>query len=448
MFSSENLLGIMENATPHSTGNHSNTTREELIDILSTFQKVSLAVPYFIIEPVALILNFLILFIIWNREKHAREASQNVPQNMLRSQLRTYYFLRHLIFSDLLTCFVAIPMDAFEIYRLEFRRSHQYCAASKYVRLVAISTSFYILVVTNFERFWSLTFPFRKLSERAVVFMIRGAWLVVPVINIPFLFLFYSQIENIPDNRHYVRVCVAEPGIKEKIALAYTGITLFIPAIVIAAFSGIIIYRVLQIGKAHAHNTNSPKDEHSHADSPKVGIRSIALFSTYVTAGFWLCISPAGFYYIIIVANGRPEFPSSYLITLSLVVIINASAAVNPVVTLLCFQPIRDRAKRYLGLGVRKSYSTRKGINRATAEENNNVQLFSMKVRSSFRKMRYILKGTPAENGNGDLDGAAKTDKSAQVSSGGQTVMEETVISTIERNSNDCRPDTIQRTEI
>lgn len=209
MSSEGNLSITASNATPSPTTIQTITnSREELIDILSTFQKVSLAVPYLIIEPVALVLNFLLLIIIWNREKHIRKLNANAPFQLVnRSQLRTYYFLRHLVFSDLLTCFVAIPFDAMEIYRLEFRRSHQYCAASKYVRFVALSTSFYILVVTNFERFWSLNFPFRKLRDRAIVYMTRGAWIAAFVINIPFLFLYHSRVEYMFDNDRFLCAC-------------------------------------------------------------------------------------------------------------------------------------------------------------------------------------------------------------------------------------------------
>lgn len=212
----------MANSTPLFGSNHSNATREELIDILTTCQKVSLAIPYIIIEPLALSLNFLALLIIWKQEKYARKVSKNpLCQRMLGSQLRTYYFLRHLVFSDLLTCFIAIPFDALEIYRLEFRRSHQYCAVSKYVRFVAMGTSFYILVVTIFERFWSLTFAFRRLSDKTVVYMIRGAWLLALVVNIPFFFLYHSRVEYMSDNhQYYVRVCIVEPGTKGQIALA------------------------------------------------------------------------------------------------------------------------------------------------------------------------------------------------------------------------------------
>ena len=121
-----NLSTTASNTITTPSASPSTNSREELIDILTTFQKVSLAAPYLIIEPVALVLNFVILIIIWNREKHIRKLNANAPYQIInRSQLRTYYFLRHLVFSDLLTCFVAIPFDAMEIYCLEFRRSHQ-----------------------------------------------------------------------------------------------------------------------------------------------------------------------------------------------------------------------------------------------------------------------------------------------------------------------------------
>lgn len=439
----------MANSTPLSASDHSNATREELIDILSTGQKVSLAIPYIIIEPLALGLNFLALLIIWKQEKYARKASKNpLCQRMLRSQLRTYYFLRHLVFSDLLTCFIAIPFDALEIYRLEFRRSHQYCAVSKYVRFVAMGTSFYILVVTIFERFWSLTFAFRRLSDKTVVYMIRGAWFLAFVINVPFFFLYHSRVEYMSDNhQYYVRVCIAEPETKGQIARAYLGVTLIIPAIAIAVFSVIIMYRVLQIEKSF--KAQSPKDEDSDADPLKAEARRVALLSSYITASFWFCVSPAGFYYLIIAGIGRPEFPTSYLIGRCVVIIANASAAVNAGVTILCFKPIRDRAKRYLGLGTKDSYDTFNGVsNQTITGETNTAQLLAVKVRSSFRKMRYVLKGGSLAKKDDEEAGTAKTDETAKVSSEELTVTEETISSTIESTSNECRSNIVQSTEL
>jgi len=86
--------------------------------------------------------------------------------------------------------------------------------------------------------------------------------------------------------------------------------------------------------------------------------RRIALSSLYITAAFWLCLSPARFYYLITAGKGRPKFPTSYLIGRSIAIIANSSAVVNPIVTILCFPQIKESAKRYLGLGTKESYST------------------------------------------------------------------------------------------
>ena len=190
-------LAMHSNATLYD--DHGNNSREELIYI----QTVSLAGLYFIIEPLALFLNFWSLSNI--RKKEAQSCRRNPRVNgrergMARPRCRSYYFLLHLIFSDLLTCFVAIPFDALGIYHLEFRRFREYCAISKYVRFVAISTSFYILVVINFERFWSVTFPLRPLRHKMISYMTRGAWIAAFVINIPFLFLYRSKIEFMHGN--------------------------------------------------------------------------------------------------------------------------------------------------------------------------------------------------------------------------------------------------------
>lgn len=433
--------------TPPSPGIQSNTNREELIDILLTTQKISLAVPYFIIEPVALVLNFLLLAIICKREKHLRKVNANSPfQHLNRSHLRTYFFLRHLVYSDLLTCFVAIPFDALEIYRLEFRRSRQYCAASKYVRFVALCTSFYILVVTNFERFWSITFPFRLLSVRTVLYMIRGAWLAAFVINIPFLFLYHSRVEYMFDNdRYFVRVCVAEPDTKGKVARAYLGVAFLIPVIVIVVLSGLTMYRVVRVGKEY--NQKSPKYVTAQADSDR-GIRRVALASFYITAGFCACASPAGFYYLIIAGIGRPEFPTSYLIGRSIVIVANASAAVNPIVTILCFPAIRERSKLFFGLGAKRSYNVRESVRRLNEEDGNGVELLAVKIRSSFRKVRDILIGCSEENGTQSTVDATKVNEAVEYSDCQRKFVEDTLTSVIERTSNECRQLQVQGAEI
>ena len=377
----------------HTTlaGNHGNASREELIDILSTLQKIGFAMPYFIIEPLALVLNFLTLYILWKREKQARRlnAAAHGQPNMVRPQLRSYFFLRHLVFSDLLTCFVAIPFDALEIYRLEFRRSREYCAISKYVRFVAISSSMYLLVVINFERFWSVTFPFRPLSCNKIVNLTRGAWLAAFRINIPSLFLYRSKIENIYDNeRFFVKVCVAEKGLLGSFARGYVGVSFFIPAIAILVFSLMTLYRILKIEKTTKER--SPGDENFQATLEMKAVRRVALSSLYITAAFWLCWSPARFYYLIIAGTGRPEFPTSYLIGRSIAIIANSSAVVNPVVTILCFPQIKESAKTYLGLGTKESYSTTQAMCQVTSEIIN-VELVTVKIRSSLRRIKYVL---------------------------------------------------------
>lgn len=427
MSNETDVLAAMTNTTP--PGNHSNASREELIDILSTFQKVSLAVPYCVIETVALALNFLTLFILYKREAQARKTNATVHGNphMVRPYLRSYYFLRHLVFSDLLSCFVAIPFDALEIYRLEFRRSHEYCAVSKYVRFVAISTSFYILVVINFERFWSVTFPLRPLSRNKIVYMTRGAWLAAFLINIPSLFLYRSKVEDMYDNdQYFVKVCLAEPGLTGSIARAYLGVSFLIPAIATAVLSLITLYRILKIEK------NSMERSQNNAERTQVDLygikaaRSIAFLSFYITAGFWLCSSPAGFYYLIIAGMGRPEFPTSYLIGRSIVIIANSSAAVNPIITIMCFPQIKESAKKYLGLGAKESYSTTEAKTQAIPEDKN-VELVAVKITSSLRRVRYVLK-KKEKTVKGD-EGLNKA--SSEPTRSEPTVMEEVIMTSV-----------------
>ena len=389
-------------------GNTSNHKSEEMIDILSVYQKVSLAAPYFLVEPIALVLNFLILFILRQLELRARNLNaRNGQQAIGRPHLRTFYFLRHLVFSDLLTCFVALPFDALEIYRLEFRRSDPYCVASKYVRFVALSTSFYILVVTSFERLWSLMFPLRPLSRNKVVYMTRGAWLAAFIINIPSLFLYRTKIEFVDDDDHYfVRVCAAEEGILGTFVRAHFGVTFLIPAIAISVLTTVMFSCIWKMSKKVAVKRSSQVGETS-ASEISDDVRSLAMLAATIAAGFWLCSSPAGFYYLVIAGTGRPKFPSSYLIERSMVIIANTSAAVNPVITILFYPPIKEKARYYLGLGTKRSYNMEQNNHRSSS---NRVDLLNVKVRLSLQSVGCNLKNVSNEQKKEIKEGNRKCD--------------------------------------
>ena len=158
-----------------------------------------------------------------------------------------------------------------------------------------------------------------------------------------------------------------------------------------------------------------------------------------------MCASPVGFYYLIIAGIGRPEFPTSYFIGRSIVIIANASAAVNPIVTILCFPPIRERTKRFFGLGAKRSYPVNESTIRAeNVEESKGVELLAVKIRSSFRKVRDILKGAATENGTQDTAEITETDGTTKEHGDS----EGTLTSVIERTSNECRQTPLPSTEI
>ena len=190
------------------------------------------------------------------------------------------------------------------------------------------------------------------------------------------------------NERYFVKVCLAEKGLLGSFARSYLGVTFIIPAIAIAVFSLITLYRILKIERTTQERT--PDNENLQVVLDMKAARRIALSSLYISAGFWLCSSPVGFYYLIITGTGRPEFPTSYLIGRSIVIIANSSAVVNPVITILCFPRIKESAKRYLRLGTKQSYSTTDAKCQVTSECNN-VELVTVKIRSSLRRIRYVL---------------------------------------------------------
>ena len=190
------------------------------------------------------------------------------------------------------------------------------------------------------------------------------------------------------NERYFVKVCLAEKGLLGSFARAYLGVTFIIPAIAIAVFSLITLYRILKIERTT--NERSPDNENLQMVLEMKAARRIALSSLYITAAFWLCLSPARLYYLITACKDRPDFPTSYLIGRSIAIIANSSAVVNPIVTILCFRQVKESAKRYLGLGTKESYSTTQAKCQVTSECNN-VELVTVKIRSSLPTIRYDL---------------------------------------------------------
>ena len=190
------------------------------------------------------------------------------------------------------------------------------------------------------------------------------------------------------NERYFVKVCVAEKGLLGSFARGHLGVSFFIPAIAILVFSSITVYRILKIEKTPKER--SPSNENLQAALQMNAARRIALSSSYITAAFWLCLSPARFYYVIVAGKGRLKFPTPYLIGRSIAIITNSSVVVNPVVTILCFPQIKESAKRYLGLGTKASYSPTQAKCQMTSECNN-VELVTVKIRSSLRRIRCVL---------------------------------------------------------
>ncbi|XP_012944426.1 isotocin receptor [Aplysia californica] len=116
-------------------------------------------------------------------------------QNMSRMQ----WFIAHLAVADLFTAFFnVLPQLAWDI-TLVFVGNDFLCRTVKYLQVVAMYASSYVLVMAAIDRYMSICHPLtsQTLSPKRVNLMIAFAWLLSCLFSAPQLFIFsYQEVDD------------------------------------------------------------------------------------------------------------------------------------------------------------------------------------------------------------------------------------------------------------
>ena len=117
---------------------------------------------------------------------------------------RMQWFIIHLCIADLsLAFFNQLPQFAWDLtYR--FQGNNILCKFVKYVQLISMYSSSYVLITTALDRYFSICYPINSQTWtiKRVHFMVSVAWLLSFVFSIPQL-IFFSYMEISPGSNEF-----------------------------------------------------------------------------------------------------------------------------------------------------------------------------------------------------------------------------------------------------
>lgn len=117
---------------------------------------------------------------------------------------RMQWFIIHLCIADLsLAFFNQLPQFAWDLtYR--FQGNNILCKFVKYVQLISMYSSSYVLITTALDRYFSICYPINSQTWtiKRVHFMVSIAWILSFLFSIPQL-IFFSYIEIAPGSNEY-----------------------------------------------------------------------------------------------------------------------------------------------------------------------------------------------------------------------------------------------------
>ncbi|CAG2169399.1 unnamed protein product [Oppiella nova] len=162
---------------------------------------------------------------------------------------RMYYFLLHLVISDIMTgCFTVMPQLAWDITH-RFNGGNILCKGVKFLQLFGPYLSSYVLVVTAIDRYQAICYPLSNCNwtSKKSKLMIAIAWIISILCSAPQAFIFsYQEIPGFPGVYDcWATFTALPPPWGERIYVTwYTVTVFFIPLIIITYTYVYICYEV------------------------------------------------------------------------------------------------------------------------------------------------------------------------------------------------------------
>jgi len=169
---------------------------------------------------------------------------------------RMHLFILHLSLSDLIVAFFQVLPELIERLICGFHASVAMCKFIKYMQILGMYGSTYVLICTAFDRFFAIRYPMRSLrwSRGFVHYTVIGAWVVSALLSIPQIFVFDLEQD---------KSCMTR--MSKKWSRIYTTwfffMILVIPTLLLSYFYGMIAKTVLKNAKIKKQIQKNPKRE-------------------------------------------------------------------------------------------------------------------------------------------------------------------------------------------
>ncbi|XP_030071470.1 mesotocin receptor-like [Microcaecilia unicolor] len=174
--------------------------------------------------------NVTLILVLWRRRKKLS---------------RMYVFMLHLSIADLVVAFFQVlPQLIWDITDV-FVGSDVMCKAIKYLQLLGMFTSTYMIVVMTVDRYQAVCYPVVTFQKKRALWnaAICSSWSISLVFSLPQIFIF-SKIELTPGVYECWAVFIQPWGSKAYVTWVFVAI-FFIPTIILILCQ-VKIYRIIQ----------------------------------------------------------------------------------------------------------------------------------------------------------------------------------------------------------
>ncbi|XP_054157379.1 oxytocin receptor-like [Oppia nitens] len=189
---------------------------------------------------------------------------------------RMYYFLLHLVISDIMTgCFTVMPQLAWDITH-RFNGGNILCKSVKFMQLFGPYLSSYVLVVTAIDRYQAICYPLSncKWTSRKSKLMITIAWMISILCSAPQAFIFsYQEIPgNVGVYDCWATFSVLPAPWGERIYVTWYTVTVFFIPLIIITYT--YVYICYEVWSNVRHKRQTLKPEISFIEMRKTWMRN------------------------------------------------------------------------------------------------------------------------------------------------------------------------------
>lgn len=163
------------------------------------------------------------------------------------NQSRMYYFMKHLSIADLVVAiFQALPQLIWDI-TFRFYGPDMLCRLVKYLQVVGMFASTYMLVLMSVDRCLAICQPLRSLHRRKDRFYVVSSWVLSMLLSIPQMFIF--SLKEVGSAGSGVYDCWGDFVMPwgQKAYITWISLTIYIiPVAILSICYGLISFKIWQ----------------------------------------------------------------------------------------------------------------------------------------------------------------------------------------------------------